>query len=247
MQGMGRERIRSLDAIDFSTLSFEDLRWRYGVFQGTSTGSGREKKYGAWIGVETALGEIEEKVWYRAAEKLIRQKGERELLEHLERWEAEHDHTKGSPGSSRKRALQLHISRIFDDPLWVDFVPFDRRYRPEILKTAHLVTVVSECCQRPGVVTQEQVDAARAGTIACPCCGRWSPFVLADDAISAPEHRAGQTAEGSYGAALLERDGEQLDAAETACIRRDAPAEQSQAQGQGQEQRQGQALDLSMR
>ena len=189
MRSMASQRIESLDAIDFSTLEFQDLRWWYGVFQSTSTGSGREKEYGSWIGVKTQLGEIEEKVWYQAAEKLIQQKEEKELLRYLTQWYSERNFLKGSAGDIRKKALRLHVDRIFDNPRWVDFVPFNHRYRPEVLKTAHLVTVVNECCQEPGVVTQEQIDAAHAGTIACPCCGRWSHFDIVGSVPDVPEHQ----------------------------------------------------------
>lgn len=82
----------------------------------------------------------------------------------------------------RKEALQLHVARLFDNPLWVHFVPFNRQYRPEVLETAHLVTVVNECCNTPGEVTQEQVDQSANGMIACPCCGRWSPFHCVEQA-----------------------------------------------------------------
>lgn len=103
-----------------------------------------------------------------------------------------------SPSQIRKAAMQLHIDRIFENPRWVDFVPFNRQYRPEILQTAHLVTVVNECCQKPGVVTQEQIDASDNGTVACPCCGRWSPFRVLEQAIQT-ESAAGQTEEAKGG------------------------------------------------
>ena len=186
-------RITSLDEIDFSALDFQDLHWWYGVFQCTSTGSGRDIKYGAWIGVKTGLGEIEVKVWCQAAEKLIQQKGKQELLGYLTQWCSERNILKESADRIRKRALQLHVDRIFDNPRWVDFVPFNRRYRPDVLNTAHLVTVVNECCQKPGVVTQEQIDAACEGAIACPCCGRWSHFEVTDSALGISEHQAEQT------------------------------------------------------
>ena len=191
-------RIRDLRGIDFSKLEFEDLRWQYGVFQSTSTGSGREKRHGSWIGVKTGLGEIEVKVWCQAAEKLIQQKGEQELLGYLTQWCSERNILKESADRIRKRALQLHVDRIFDNPRWVDFVPFNRRYRPEALEHAHLVTVVNECCQKPGVVTQEQIDASDNGTVACPCCGRWSPFRVIEQAIQT-ESAAGQTEEAKGG------------------------------------------------
>ena len=80
----------------------------------------------------------------------------------------------------RHKALQLHISRIFDNPRWVNFIPFNREYRPEVLEHASLVTVINECCGKPGEVTQEQIDGACTGTVACPHCGRWSSFSIVE-------------------------------------------------------------------
>lgn len=148
--------------------------------------------YSSWSGVKTRIGEIGESVWYQAAEELIREKGEQELLGYLTQWCSERNFLKESAGEIRKKALQLHVDRIFDHPRWVDFVPFNRRYRPDVLKTAHLVTVISECCQKPGVVTQEQIDAAYEGTIACPCCGKWSHFDIVDSPGSVLEQQAEQ-------------------------------------------------------
>lgn len=198
MPNMESRRIRDLREIDFSTLNFEDLRWKYGTFQSLSTGSGRHKKYSSWIGVRTNIGEIEENVWYLAAERLIRQNGEQEILDALVQWGTEHNYLIAPAEAVRKEALHLHVNRIFDDPRWVDFVPFNRRYRPEALEHAHLVTVVNECCQKPGVVTQEQIDASANGTVACPCCGRWSPFRVIEQAIQT-ESAAGQTEEAKGG------------------------------------------------
>ena len=192
MLSIESQRIRDLREIDLSTLEFEDLRWQYGVFQSISTGSGRHKVYSSWIGVKTNIGEIEESVWCQAAEQLIQQKGEQEILDALVQWGMEHNYLKEPAGVVRKEALHHHVNRIFDNPRWVDFVPFNRRYRPEVLKTAHLVTVVNECCQEPGVVTQEQIDAAYKGTIACPCCGKWSHFDIVDSPLGISEQQAEQ-------------------------------------------------------
>ena len=35
---------------------------------------------------------------------------------------------------------------------WVNFIPFNREYRPEVLEHASLVTVINECCGKPGEV-----------------------------------------------------------------------------------------------
>ena len=49
--------------VDFSSITYEDIRWQYGVFRCNSTGSGRDKRRFPWDGVKTNLGEIEEKDW----------------------------------------------------------------------------------------------------------------------------------------------------------------------------------------
>ncbi len=198
MPNMESRRIRDLREIDFSTLNFEDLRWKYGTFQSTSTGSGRHKEYGSWTGVKTSIGEIEKSVWYQAAERLIHQKGEQKILDALTQWGMEHNYLRESPSQIRKAAMQLHIDRIFENPRWVDFVPFNCRYRPEALERAHLVKIINSCCEQPGEVTQEQIDASDNGTVACPCCGRWSPFRVLEQAIQT-ESAAGQTEEAKGG------------------------------------------------
>lgn len=180
-------QINSLSEIDMEHLSFEDIRWQYGTFHPASTGSGRDKKYSAWIGVQTDLGEVERGVWCQAAESLIQKAGEQKLLEALIDWESRHNYAKDSARTVRRKALQLHISRIFDNPRWVSFIPFNREYRPEILKNARIVIVINECCGKPGEVTQEQLDGACNGTVACPHCGRWSRFSIVES-----EHAAGR-------------------------------------------------------
>ena len=68
--------------VDFSSITYEDIRWQYGVFRCNSTGSGRDKKHLPWDGVKTNLGEIEEKDWCRLAEAVIERDGETHLLKH---------------------------------------------------------------------------------------------------------------------------------------------------------------------
>lgn len=184
---MLRGQINTLSGINIDQLSFKDIRWQYGVFHPTSTGSGRDKQYSSWSGVQTSLGEIEEGLWYQLAESLIQMAGEQELLDALTDWGSRHNYTKASSQEVRKEALRLHARRIFDDPRWVSFLPFNREYRPEALESARIVTVVNVCCGKPGEVTQEQIDASYNGTVACPHCGRWSEFSIVE-----PEQAMGQ-------------------------------------------------------
>lgn len=163
----------NLDAI-----TFEDLQWQYGVFRCNSTGAGRDKKHFPWHGVKTRMGEIEEREWCQLAEALIDRAGETDLLKQLIQWCAEHNFTGDSAAEIRREALQLHTSRIFDNPQWVGYLPFNKRYRPEILDAANIVFVGMECCPEPGAVTQEQIDRSYVGQIACPHCGRWNTFTI---------------------------------------------------------------------
>lgn len=109
-------------------------------------------------------------------EQLIEKSGEQWLQDALLQWEKEHNYAKSSAAELREKALELHSARIFDNPEWVCYIPFNKRFRPDVLEQAHIVTVVNECCGLPGEVTQEQIDRAYNKTVACPHCGRWSPF-----------------------------------------------------------------------
>ena len=161
-----------------SEVTFEDIRWQYGVFRCNSTGAGRDKKYFPWRGAKTKLGEIEEHDWCQLAEAVIERAGETDLLKQLIQWCTEHNFTGDSAAEIRKEALQLHTSRIFDNPQWVGYLPFNKRYRPEVWDAANIVFVRMECCPEPGAVTQEQIDRSYMGQIACPHCGRWNTFTI---------------------------------------------------------------------
>ena len=163
---------------DLSTITFEDIQWQYGVFRCNSTGAGRDKKYFPWRGAKTKLGEIEERNWCRLAEAAIEHARETDLLKQLIQWCSEHNFTGASAAEIRREALQLHTSRIFDNPKWVGYLPFNKRDRPEIWDAANIVFVRMKCCPKPGAVTQEQIDRSYMGQIACPHCGRWNTFTI---------------------------------------------------------------------
>ena len=75
-------------------------------------------------------------------------------------------------------ALSLHAARIFEDPAWADYVPFNRQYRPEILETAKLVWIKTSCCPKAGQITEKQLEKAvyMGYRIRCPHCGRFGDF-----------------------------------------------------------------------
>lgn len=144
----------------------------------TSTGKGIYKKHSYRHGVMTKLGDIEITVWIQLMEQLIERSGEQWLQDALLQWGKEHNYTKSPAAKLRETALELHSDRIFDDPEWVCYIPFNKRFRPDVLEQAHIVTVINECCGLPGEVTREQIDRAYNNTVACPHCGRWSRFKI---------------------------------------------------------------------
>lgn len=169
-----------ISAFDLSTLQLNDIRWLVGTGQGISAGQGKKQKTAYRQGVLTPIGDVRLDVWYELAEALIRRDGEHQLLDSLAEWLSTHNYTGEAPGQIRCNALELHSCRMFDNPKWVDYIPFNHLYRPRLLEQAHIVTIIPACCPKPGQVTQEQIDGAYYGMIACPHCGRWSPYLTSD-------------------------------------------------------------------
>ena len=151
---------KSLDALTFS-----DLRVHYGTGRAFLVRQeGRKKIYGYRKGIKTDVGDLEEKDWIQLASDLILKSGEQQMQKNLLEWEQEHDYCHSSRKEMEMTALELHMARIFDDPLWVDYIPFNRKYRPEVLHSARLVWVKTECCGIPGQITQEQLDKSAGNT-----------------------------------------------------------------------------------
>ena len=175
--------INSIEQLDLNTITTADIRWKYGTFRPYSTGSGRDKKHFSRSGVATAIGDIQEDLWYQVAEHIAKRDGEEWLVDALAQWNKEHNYGKDSPTELRRDALQSYSYRIFDNPQWVLYVPFNQRYRPEVLETARLVTVVCDCCEKPGETTQEQIDRGQNGKVSCPHCGRWSTFTILSEEL----------------------------------------------------------------
>ena len=169
-----------LSEMKVAELCINDIRWLGGTGRACSSGTGQSKKTSYRRGVSTPLGDIEQSVWYQVAEAIIRRDGGQQLLSQLVEWESEHNYVHMSVAEIRQKALKLFSVGIFKNPRWVHYIPFNRRFHPEVLLEAHIVTIISACCQMPGEVTQEQIDAAYSNMVACPHCGRWAAYTVAE-------------------------------------------------------------------
>ena len=167
-------------------LTFEDLAFKCGTFRTETKGRGRDKVVTPRKGVWCPLGDIPLEEWIRKIEALIAEENEWDLYSNLKEWVKTYPWLNARDKEAvQHEALVLHSCRAFDNKKWIDFVKFNQKYRPEVLKDAELVTVVNECCKKPGVITKEIFDAPRIEgdqkINSCPICGRWSPFRLANN------------------------------------------------------------------
>lgn len=157
------------------TPTFENLFPRGGTGRSIHvSGQGRNKKFVYRRGMMCGLGDLEIEEWKALVKQAIANAGEQELYQHLLRFVTEHYAFCHSTSEREQKALELHASRIFDNPLWVNYVAFNTASRPDVLKKQELVTVVSDCCKKPGQITKERFLRDGSTYTPCPHCGRWT-------------------------------------------------------------------------
>lgn len=130
---MDRLHINSLTELDIPSLGFEDIRYIFGTCVSHSSGRGTEKKRSVRMGVQTEIGDIREDLWNQLAEQAIGLLGETCLLEALETWCREMGHYPRYGFDLHKVSLEIHSNQIFDGEEWIDYIPFNRRFRPEMM------------------------------------------------------------------------------------------------------------------
>lgn len=169
-----------------NSLVFEDLRNRFGTGRSyVISGTGRNRVWGYRIGIQCAMGDIEVSEWQEKVRKLIEESGEQELYRQILNHLTETNYAKSTKAELEQKALELHAARIFDNPLWVDFVPFNQRFRPEVLQTVKLIPVMPGCCKKEGFITEashlERTSAE--GKNYCPYCGRWTTIKVQKEVV----------------------------------------------------------------
>ena len=128
--------MKNSEAIDVPQgISYEDIRLMYHTGKFIRDYGSQDKKAGRYrIGVMTKIGDIEEKVWIQYAEELIRRYDEETLFKQLKSWYKETIHWLKDEKDLHRYSLECFVARIFDNPNWVDYMAFNRRYRPEVLQ-----------------------------------------------------------------------------------------------------------------
>lgn len=164
-----------------SELTFQLLRRQ--VETGRSfvvSGEGKNRVYGYRRGVQCGIGDVEQYEWIQMVKDLIAREGEQELFQQLLQYLKDHNYANESKSELEFHALQLHASRIFDNEAWVCFLEFNRKYRPEVAASAQRVWIRSECCKKPGEVTQTMLDIHKNidNRVSCPNCGRWAHYEI---------------------------------------------------------------------
>ena len=128
-------REQSIKKADVMDLSFADLRVHYGTGRSNViSGFGRNCKREYRRGVQTNLGDLKISEWTRLMHALIAHVGEQQLHSMLIEWVRQNYPWNWSKGEIEHYALKLHACRIFGDPKWIDYIPFNRKYRPDVLK-----------------------------------------------------------------------------------------------------------------
>ena len=94
--------------------------------------------------MQTNLGDIEQETWLALSQDLIQRSGEQELFSWVLAWEKEHIFHCHTKAELELDVLDAHMSRLFDDEAWCDFIPFNQQYRPEVLEKATLCWVQTD-------------------------------------------------------------------------------------------------------
>lgn len=128
-------------------LTLEDIHIHYFTGQAILiSGEGRNKTYRYRNGVATNVGDIPIDEWVRIARQLIDQYGEQKLFHQLVDWINDHCQWAHNASESERIALEYHVSRTPDNPLWCDYIPFNRMYRPKVLLKAEILQVQCVGC-----------------------------------------------------------------------------------------------------
>lgn len=126
--------IDSVIGLDTTKFTLDSLNWKYGTGRSYTEKNGSEKICHYRHGVMINVGDIREDVWEELVLLLIKRDGEELIHEQLSQWYKDEFGAYRSKEDVRQMALQAHTARLYDSPGWCDYIAFNQKYRPWVLK-----------------------------------------------------------------------------------------------------------------
>ncbi len=129
-------RIDRIEDVDEELITHEKLRPHYGTGVDMREKTKQGKVRGNYRqGIQTDIGDIELSVWRAIAGRLIEKENGGELYSMLLEWETEHNYIASyTKADLIHEALEDYVRAIYDGPKWCDYVAFNEKYRPDVLK-----------------------------------------------------------------------------------------------------------------
>jgi hypothetical protein len=126
--------IDSVNGLDTTKITVDSLNWKYGTGRSYTEKNGSEKICRYRHGVMTDAGDIRVDVWEKLVLLLIKRDGEELIHEQLSQWYQDTLGALWSEEDLRLMVLKAHTARLYDSPQWRDYMTFNQKYRPWVLK-----------------------------------------------------------------------------------------------------------------
>jgi len=161
------------DYVNLSEATYSDIRSLANIGQAWAEGKGKDKirGYNNWI--RTRLGDFVLAEWIKLAKTLISKNNENELFLNFKEYYSK------IKWADEQYILNCFVERLFDNDLWVGYIPFNQKYRPDIIKDMAFVSVKNECCDEFGLMTIARYESDKKENY-CPVCGRFSRIEYAN-------------------------------------------------------------------
>lgn len=126
--------IDSVNGLDTTKITVDSLNWKCGTGRSYTEKNGSEKICRYRHGVMTDAGDIRVDAWEKLVLLLIKRDGEELIHEQLSQWYKDTLGALWSEEDLRLMVLKVHTARLYDSLQWRDYMTFNQKYRPWVLK-----------------------------------------------------------------------------------------------------------------